>query len=88
MRIMKQAQKEEDRVEVGSNQYFDINTDQLIDMRRIMKIAGVSRSTLERWIRDGKFPQPHFKFGGKTARWVERLVLDFIRENWVVKKPA
>jgi hypothetical protein len=49
---MKQAQKEEDRVEVGSNQYFDINTDQLIDMRRIMTIAGVSRSTLERWIRD------------------------------------
>jgi predicted DNA-binding transcriptional regulator AlpA len=76
---------EESRVDLGNGQSYSIASDKLIDLNRIVQISGKSRSTVERWIREKKFPGPHFKFGDKTARWVERLVLDFIRENWVVK---
>lgn len=76
---------EDSRVDLGNGQYFSIATDQLIDCKRLMQISGKSRSTIERWIREGKFPPPHFKLCGHMARWVERLVLDHIREHWVVK---
>lgn len=76
------------RVDLGNGQYYSIATDQLIDYKRIMQISGKSRTTIERWVKEGKFPEPHFKLCGHMARWVERLVLDHIREHWVVKRPS
>lgn len=73
-------------VPLPNGERYSIAVDQLIDMNRITKMLDISRSTLERWLRDGKFPPPHFKFGERHARWVERIVLKFIQENWVVKK--
>ena len=73
------------RVDLGNGQWYSIAVDTLIPLNRIVEISGKSRTTVDRWIREGKFPKPHFSFGGKTNRWVERLVLDFIRDHWIVK---
>jgi predicted DNA-binding transcriptional regulator AlpA len=85
-RKLRQLKSDENsKVELSNGEVFDIAVDQLIDLKWIMFITGKSRSTIERWVRDGKFPEPHFRFNGKTARWVQRLVVKFIQDNWVTK---
>lgn len=67
---------EETKVALPNNQIFDIAVDRLVDRKYLMKFMGISRSTLERLLKAGKFPQPHFKFGMNLDRWVLRLVAE------------
>lgn len=65
---------EASKVELPNDQIFDIATDQMVDRKYLMNFLGISRSTLERMIKAGTFPKPHFNFGPKVDRWVLRLV--------------
>jgi excisionase family DNA binding protein len=38
-----------------------------INKSQVAQLFGVSKSTIERWLRDGKLPQPKRRFG--WARW-------------------
>lgn len=72
-------------VALPDGQHFDIATDKLVSVRRLMQLTGGSRSTIQRWIKERKFPAAHFCLNGTMNRWVERLVLDFMREHWTSK---
>ena len=39
----------------------------LINKRQVQQLFGVSKSTVDRWLRDGKLPKPRRRFG--LARW-------------------
>jgi excisionase family DNA binding protein len=38
-----------------------------INKRQVAQLFGVSKSTIERWLKDGKLPKPKRRFG--WARW-------------------
>jgi len=38
-----------------------------INKRQVAQLFGVSKSTIERWLQDGKLPKPKRRFG--WARW-------------------
>jgi excisionase family DNA binding protein len=38
-----------------------------INKRQVAQLFGVSKDTIERWLRDGKLPKPTRRFG--WARW-------------------
>lgn len=59
--------------------YIDKN--RLLSTKDIMTLVGKSRSTIERWVKDGSFPQP--KKQHKTNLW---LVGDY--QHWVEQKIA
>lgn len=62
--------------------------DHLIDAATICERLDVSRSTFDRWVKDGKFPQPFLNLGmlKPSYRW---RFSDFVKtlESWV-PKPA
>jgi predicted DNA-binding transcriptional regulator AlpA len=39
----------------------------LINKKEVQRLFGVSKSTIDRWLRDGKLPKPQRRFG--FARW-------------------
>ncbi len=39
----------------------------LLNKRQVAQLFGVSKSTIERWLQDGKLPRPKRRFG--WARW-------------------
>lgn len=39
----------------------------LINKKQVQQLFGVSKSTVDRWLRDGKLPKPKRRFG--FARW-------------------
>jgi excisionase family DNA binding protein len=39
----------------------------LLNKRQVAQLFGVSKSTIERWLQDGKLPKPKRRFG--WARW-------------------
>jgi predicted DNA-binding transcriptional regulator AlpA len=39
----------------------------LISKKEVRRLFGVSNSTIDRWLRDGKLPKPKRRFG--LARW-------------------
>ena len=41
----------------------------LLTRQDLCKTLGISQSTLDRWIRAGKFPPPDFRFGPRSPRW-------------------
>lgn len=45
----------------------------------------VSRATLWRWVKEGRFPAP-FKMGARTTVWDEAEVLAFIEAQKVASK--
>lgn len=40
----------------------------MIGVAAVLAETGMSRRTIERWVRDGRFPRP-YKLGGSTLRW-------------------
>jgi predicted site-specific integrase-resolvase len=40
---------------------------QLINKKQVQQLFGVSKTTVDRWVRDGKLPKPKRRFG--FARW-------------------
>lgn len=53
----------------------------LISMREVKEMTGKSRSTIWRWIRDGKFPKPR-QVGTRDIGWLESEI-----EEWVQALP-
>lgn len=47
--------------------------DRLIALPEVTHIAGYSRATIYRWIREGSFPKPCHP-GGSSSRWSETEV--------------
>jgi predicted DNA-binding transcriptional regulator AlpA len=47
-----------------------------LTMKDLVRILKVSRSTINSWIKDGKFPKPE-KFG-RLSRWRLEVILKFI----------
>jgi predicted site-specific integrase-resolvase len=39
----------------------------LINKKQVQQLFGVSKTTVDRWLRDGKLPKPKRRFG--FARW-------------------
>lgn len=52
----------------------------LIRLPEVMSRVGLGRSTIYRWMSEGKFPKP-VQLGGHAVAWVEEEVQD-----WVVNK--
>lgn len=52
----------------------------LIRLPEVMSRVGLGRSTIYRWMSEGKFPKP-VQLGGHAVAWVEEEV-----EAWVVNK--
>lgn len=57
-----------------------IDRHRLVPTKDVLKLVGMSRSTLDRWRARGDFPQPAIK-QGKTKLW---LIGDI--HNWLEKK--
>lgn len=65
---------------------FDISTDQLLGAGEIIKRLKISRSTFERWVREGKFPKAPFYLTGTpenpmTLRWPRSMVVDWLVQS-------
>ena len=52
-------------------------TNRLIRWSELKQIVGVSRSTIDRWEKEGKFPK-RFKIGSNTVAWSLEEVNDYI----------
>ena len=52
-------------------------TDRLLTNEQVLEIVGVSRATLFRMVKRGKFPQA-IQVSERAVRWRESQVLDFI----------
>lgn len=52
----------------------------LIRLPEVMSRVGLGRSTIYRWMSEGKFPKP-VQLGGHTVAWVEDEV-----EKWIAEK--
>lgn len=48
-----------------------------LNKRDLAVMTGKSRRTLDRWIEDGKLPQPHTQIG-PTPVWIRRRIIDWI----------
>ncbi len=44
--------------------------DRILRTREVLKLEGISRTTLWRWVRDGKFPAP-VELGNNCIGWTE-----------------
>ncbi len=54
----------------------------LIRLKEVMHRVGLGRSTIYRWMNEGKFPKPH-QIGTYNVRWLESDI-----DDWIVKKTA
>lgn len=70
-------------IHLPSGDVYDFDKDKLVGMKRILAITGTSRTTIERWMREGHFPQPQFRFGTGCNRWVERLLIEYFQKNGI-----
>jgi predicted DNA-binding transcriptional regulator AlpA len=46
-----------------------------INKRQVAQLFGVSKSTIDRWLRDGKLPKPKRRFGWPRWHYQELAVL-------------
>ena len=50
-----------------------------LGMREVLALLSVSRSTLNRWIREGAFPRP-VKLGKRAVRWRRSDIEGWLKE--------
>ena len=50
-----------------------------LGMREVLALLSVSRSTLNRWIREGAFPRP-VKLGKRAVRWRRADIEHWLKE--------
>jgi predicted DNA-binding transcriptional regulator AlpA len=53
--------------------------DQYIRLKRLARLLDVHPKTVERWVREGKFPQPTYVAG--LPRWREAEVMVYLEKN-------
>ena len=53
--------------------------DRFLGMREVLALLSVSRSTLNRWIREGAFPRP-VKLGKRAVRWRRSDIEGWLKE--------
>ena len=53
--------------------------DGFLRMREVLALLRVSRSTLNRWIREGAFPRP-VKLGKRAVRWRRSDIEGWLKE--------
>jgi predicted DNA-binding transcriptional regulator AlpA len=51
----------------------------LLTFADLVRITTKSRSTLERWLQQGSFPQPMFVFGPKLKRWHPAQITEWLQ---------
>ena len=54
----------------------------LIRLKEVQHRVGLGRSTIYRWMSEGKFPKP-FRLGGYVVAWAEEDI-----ENWICEQLA
>lgn len=59
-------------------EYFE-NTNRLIRLKEVLHLVGCARSTLYKWISEGKFPKP-IKLGKRMSAWRLSQVEEFIQK--------
>ncbi|WP_422346039.1 helix-turn-helix transcriptional regulator [Parasphingorhabdus sp.] len=52
----------------------------LLRLSEVQHRVGLGRSTIYRWMEDGKFPRPH-SIGGYSVRWLESDI-----DGWIASK--
>lgn len=57
-----------------------MNRSQIVQISHVEEITGFHRSTLRRWWKKGKFPQPN-KLNGATLVWTAETITKWIKEN-------
>ena len=57
-----------------------IEEERLVRKPEIQKLLGISRSSLGRWIKTGKFPQPSF-IQSQRSYWKFKDVVDWINSH-------
>jgi predicted DNA-binding transcriptional regulator AlpA len=54
----------------------------VVDVSEVMQAAGISsRTTLDTWIKSGKFPQPLQVVAGGRRKWSRAVVMAWIAAN-------
>jgi excisionase family DNA binding protein len=51
--------------------------EELFTAREICRLLKISRATLDRWLRRGRFPEP-YRLSGQTRRWSWGQVSEFL----------
>jgi prophage regulatory protein len=46
-------------------------------LKEVMEIFQVSKSTIYKWVKEGKFPE-QVKLGGSQTRWTEEVLLEYV----------
>ena len=60
-------------------------TPRVLRLPEVIKITGLSRSTIYAWVNSGRFPPPvHL---GRTVGWLESEVADWLRQR-VAERPS
>ena len=52
----------------------------LMRLKEVVEVTGLSRSTLYKYIGEGRFPEP-VRLGGRSVAWVQDEV-----ENWILAR--
>lgn len=53
----------------------------LIRLKEVQHRVGLGRSTIYRWMAEGKFPKP-VQLGGYAVAWAEHEI-----EHWIIARP-
>lgn len=67
-------------IDASANEVFEPRAVRLVRLREVQHRVGLGRSTIYRWMDEGKFPKPH-SLGGYAVRWLESDIDEWIQEK-------
>ena len=76
------AHMEADMLDIEPNKLPDPPRARLLRLSEVQHRVGLGRSTIYRWMEDGKFPKPH-SIGGYSVRWLESDI-----NGWITSKTS
>ena len=59
------------------------NAGALLDRRKVAEKLYISVRTLDRYVREGLFPQPDVRIGERCVRWQQKTVDKYIEQGGV-----
>lgn len=74
------GQMEFEMLDAGLNEMSDQPGARLLRLREVQHRVGLGRSTIYRWMDEGKFPRP-YSIGDYAVRWLESEI-----EQWIESK--